>query len=85
MAEFVIPHGITTVEELVTYLNDTLSTLLEQQEETTLTDILNLNLLNVEPSRPREGMIVHADGTNWNPGAGAGFYGYTSGSWTKLH
>ena len=37
--------------------------------------------LNVEPIRPRDGMIVLADGTNWNPGSGAGFYGRVNGSW----
>jgi hypothetical protein len=47
-------------------------------------DILNLRVLNVEPERPREGMIAHADGTNWNPGAGAGPYSYIGGAWTKL-
>lgn len=26
--------------------------------------------------RPREGMVVKADGSNWNPGAGAGLYVY---------
>ena len=40
--------------------------------------------LNVEPIRPRTGMIVLADGTNWNPGSGAGFYGYRGGAWVKL-
>ena len=40
--------------------------------------------LNSEPDKPRNGMIVLADGTNWNPGAGAGFYGRRAGSWFKL-
>ena len=39
--------------------------------------------LHVEPARLIEGMVVKADGTDWNPGAGAGFYGY-SGAWVKL-
>lgn len=42
------------------------------------------DVLNVEPSKPRDGMIVAADGTNWNPGGGAGFYGRTAGAWVKL-
>lgn len=41
----------------------------------------NLQTLNVAPSKPREGMIIKADGTNWNPGSGAGFYGYVGGVW----
>ncbi len=39
---------------------------------------------NVEPEKPRSGLIVLADGTNWNPGDGQGFYGYYAGSWHKL-
>lgn len=40
--------------------------------------------LHVAPDRPRNGMIVYADGTHWNPGSGEGFYGYQAGSWVKL-
>jgi len=36
------------------------------------------------PSNPQEGMVVWADGTNWNPGSGAGLYEYRGGSWQKL-
>lgn len=36
------------------------------------------------PARPRDGLIVLADGTNWNPGSGAGYYGYRSGAWHLL-
>lgn len=47
-------------------------------------DIVILQELNVAPVRPRTGMVVLADGTNWNPGSGAGFYGYRGGSWHLL-
>lgn len=42
--------------------------------------------LNAAPIRPRNGMIRLADGTNWNPGSGRGYYGYdeTSASWHFL-
>ena len=36
------------------------------------------------PLRPEEGMTVNANGTNWNPGGGAGLYQYLSGAWVKL-
>lgn len=37
------------------------------------------------PTRPQEGMIVNADGTNWNPAsAGAGLHEYVGGVWKKL-
>ena len=43
-----------------------------------------LDTLNVAPAKPREGMVVLADGVSFNPGAGAGFYGYRGGAWRKL-
>ena len=46
--------------------------------------MLQIDEMHVAPQRPRNGMIVLADGTDWNPGAGAGFYGYRGGAWVKL-
>lgn len=46
-----------------------------------------LNEYNAEPDKPRNGMLVIADGTNWNPGAGGrGVYWYdeSGSSWNKL-
>jgi hypothetical protein len=48
------------------------------------TTILRLQELNVAPERPRDGMVVYADGTNWNPGSGEGVYARINGTWTKL-
>lgn len=45
---------------------------------------LDLQPTYTAPTRPREGMIVHADGVKWNPGSGAGTYAYISGAWTPL-
>ena len=47
-------------------------------------DAIYLRELNVAPAKVREGMIALADGTNWNPGSGAGVYAYYGGSWVKL-
>ena len=47
-------------------------------------DFLQLKQIDVAPTKPRVGMVVFADGTNWNPGSGIGFYGYHSGAWNKL-
>lgn len=41
--------------------------------------------LYVEPEKPREGRFANADGTTWNPGAGAGIYVYHAGTWKKVH
>ena len=40
--------------------------------------------LAVAPTKPREGWVAYANGTNWNPGAGAGVYEYRAGAWVKL-
>ncbi len=45
---------------------------------------VDLAILYAAPQRPRDGMIVYADGTVWNPGQGVGFYGYQAGAWVKL-
>lgn len=53
---------------------------LEHGQPTTVT----LAVQGVEPQRPRDGMLAYADGTEWNPGSGPGFYGYEDGAWVKL-
>lgn len=47
-------------------------------------EVFEVVFLNGAPAKPREGMVVGADGTNWNPGGGKGVYAYYSGSWNKL-
>ncbi len=38
----------------------------------------------VEPEKKSEGMLVYADGTDWDPGLGEGYYVYRSDGWYKL-
>lgn len=52
-------------------------TLKEQSE-------VNLTPLSVEPLKPRDGMVVKADGLLWDPGAGEGVYAYYAGTWSRL-
>lgn len=47
-------------------------------------DIVKTQVLYAVPKKLREGLIVIADGTSWNPGSGAGTYVYRSGSWRKM-
>ena len=47
------------------------------------TQSLELRTIHQAPTRPRDGMIVHADGTDWNPGYGEGLYVY-QGGWQLL-
>jgi len=72
---------VNTVEELRSWLTEELKALSQSLNETTE---LELRPSKHEPVRPREGMIVHADGTNWNPGAGVGTYRYQGGVWNKI-
>ena len=44
----------------------------------------HLDVTTVAPTKPRAGDIRYTDAVTWNPGAGAGFYGYHSGTWNKL-
>lgn len=50
----------------------------------TVTDTVQLRPQSVAPSKPRDGLLVEADGTNWNPGSGAGLYIYRAGAWVFL-
>lgn len=59
------------------------------QELRRIADVLNRETLympplSVEPAKPSNGMIAYADGSNWDPGSGLGFYGYENGTWVKL-
>lgn len=47
-------------------------------------DLMWLNKVHVAPTRPRDGMIANADGSDWNPGAGAGIYIYNGSNWLPL-
>ena len=48
------------------------------------TDTVLFKQFNAEPSRLYDGLIAYADGTNWNPGSGQGFYGYYAAAWHLL-
>lgn len=47
-------------------------------------ETVRLTELHAEPARPRDSMVVYADGSDWNPGSGEGFYGRENGAWVKL-
>lgn len=66
----------SSVTDLALYVEDELEALasaLGTDEE--------FNINYSEPTRPRKGLMVYADGTQWNPGNGAGFYFYSGSSW----
>lgn len=70
-----------TVEELLRYVQEEFRRVSVSLSETTE---LELRPRFVAPDKPREGMIVFADGTQWNPGGGKGAYEYLGGAWVKL-
>ena len=43
-----------------------------------------LDKLYAVPLKTKDGMIVYADGTTWNPGSGAGAYIYRGAAWHFL-
>jgi hypothetical protein len=61
-------------KELADWLDRTM--LQAQRAANTGSDSLPLRVLHVAPSRPQDGWLYNADGTNWNPGDGAGVYRY---------
>lgn len=73
--------AIKSLEELQMYVEKELDAIAQASAETTA---LDLRPIYVAPLRPREGLIVFADGTEWNPGGGAGAYQYLGGAWVKL-
>lgn len=50
----------------------------------TRSQVLALQPLAVAPAKPRQGFVVYADGTNWNPGSGEGVYRYDGTTWNFL-
>lgn len=78
-----VPKGQapTTLEELARYVTEELE---EIAAAFLVVEHIELIELHVEPDRPRDGLIVLADGTNWNPGSGAGYYGYHNAAWKFL-
>lgn len=75
------PFSGNSLTALVAWIQDNLRTLSSE-----LNNKLDnpTRMLYAPPAKIKEGMIVLADGTDWNPGLGAGFYGYYNGSWNKL-
>lgn len=69
------------LKKIVTFLQQELDSV---SQELGNTDALELRVRNAAPDKPRNGMLVEADGTNWNPGAGAGLYVFRAGAWVRI-
>lgn len=72
---------IVKLEELVRWVEQEFEKI---SSDSLILDQIQLTELTAAPAKPRKGMVVYADGTLWNPGAGAGFYGYNGAAWAKF-
>jgi hypothetical protein len=72
---------LTSLEDLRKYVEEELKQIgLEMQQS----EIQQWRILHVEPLKITDGMVVFADGTDWNPGSGQGLYERVAGIWVKL-
>lgn len=69
------------VEDVVAYLQRTMP---QVAAGLRLFDDSLFNKTHVAPTKTEAGMVRYADGTNWNPGSGAGLYQYTGSAWARL-
>lgn len=70
------------IKQLVPFLREELHRLRRALNEAQ--PYVEFKVLHEEPVRVREGMEVEADGTDWDPGSGAGRYVYRSGAWVFI-
>lgn len=66
---------------LATWMESELGQIASALQSTPMT---KFNVLHVAPGKPRNGMVVYADGTDWDPGDGEGLYIREAGSWVHL-
>lgn len=72
----------SSLSSLAQSMRDELSRLAQQLSQPA--DYMALQTLHVAPTRYFEGMVIKADGTNWNPGSGAGVYVRIGSAWVKM-
>lgn len=73
--------SVGTPEEIRLWLEGELRNIALAINETSL---VNLKPIYRDVDKPRDGMIIFADGVSFNPGAGAGTYERKGGAWVKL-
>lgn len=77
--KFASPYS--SLDELIIHLNkelrsiaDSINSLIDEPFTATHKDF----------TKHKDGMLIYADGTNFNPGAGRGLYLRNNGAWEKL-
>jgi len=66
-----------SIDDLAAYIDRELSRVGNAFNSATL----KVEMLAVEPMKPRDGLIAGADGVNWDPGSGEGIYVWFNGVW----
>ncbi len=69
--------NIKSFDDLNQYLID-FERRVQEALENPEVDLINLKPLAVALDKPTSGDLINADGTNYNPGSGAGLYLYTT-------
>lgn len=75
------PGASIEPDSIMRYLRRELQAIATEFEAATS---MQLRILYSEPVKPRAGLLVYADGTEWDPGSGAGVYVYSGSAWVKL-
>ncbi len=75
--------GSDSFEDVNTYLTD-LEKRIDEAFRVGEFGAFNLSEINVVPDKPRDGDIINADGTDYDPGSGKGIYYYNGSSYVKL-
>lgn len=78
---FKVQPAPTNIENVAKWTEEQLRKVVDNLD---LVDNITLKELHVEPDKPRNGQIILADGTDFDPGSGAGFYGRSAGVWVLL-
>jgi hypothetical protein len=69
-------------EELLPYLDDEL---VKISQEINNLSAGQYQVLYKSPAKVKPGLVVYADGTDWDPGSGEGLYRYNlAGSWVFI-
>lgn len=75
--------SFTKPEDVLTFVQQELRRVSAAMQEMSTQQVVFAEL-HTAPEKPREGMVVYADGTDWNPGDGKGIYAYTGGEWVRV-
>lgn len=82
MARYIPGNVPQNPSEIPEFLRSELAKIAQAKD--TADSSLSLDTLYAAPSKYREGTMVKADGTTWNPGSGAGVYCYYGAAWHFL-